>query len=85
MFFSKSPSARQVVAKDFLISDATWEDLQIGAPDLDFVVIGSGVSRLSYSFNNCTHSYHICYHSVDSPRVHRKHAEKGPTKEDPLS
>ncbi|KAG1761979.1 hypothetical protein EDD22DRAFT_823821 [Suillus occidentalis] len=44
----QSPSARQVVAKDFLISDATWEDLQIGAPDLDFVVIGSGLTALAF-------------------------------------
>ncbi|KAG1768775.1 hypothetical protein EV702DRAFT_716216 [Suillus placidus] len=44
----QSPSARQVVAKDFLISDETWEDLRTGVPDLDFVVIGSGLTALAF-------------------------------------
>ncbi|KAG2746588.1 FAD/NAD(P)-binding domain-containing protein [Suillus brevipes Sb2] len=47
----QSPSAHQLVAKDFLISDETWEDLQMGIPDLDFVVIGSGLAALAFIDN----------------------------------
>ncbi|KAG1726004.1 uncharacterized protein EDB91DRAFT_1086919 [Suillus paluster] len=44
----QSPSARQVVAKDFLISDETWEDLRRSVPDLDFIVVGSGLTALAF-------------------------------------
>jgi hypothetical protein len=39
---NKGPTARQVFAKDFLVSDDTWEDL-CNTGDVDFIVIGSGV------------------------------------------
>ncbi|KAG0699201.1 hypothetical protein DFH29DRAFT_937635 [Suillus ampliporus] len=45
----QSPSARQVVAKDYLVTDETWEDIRRGdPPDLDFIVIGSGMTALAF-------------------------------------
>jgi hypothetical protein len=44
---NQSPTTRQVIAKDYLISDETWEDVCNNAQDIDFIVIGSGVSDRS--------------------------------------
>ncbi|KAG8714109.1 hypothetical protein FRC11_009806 [Ceratobasidium sp. 423] len=45
----QAPTAKQVTGKDYMMSDATWEDLcQNGAKDLDFVVIGSGFTALAF-------------------------------------
>ncbi|KAG9124876.1 Glucan 1,3-beta-glucosidase 3 [Ceratobasidium sp. 392] len=44
----QSPTARQVIAKDYLISDETWEDVCNNAQDIDFIVIGSGFTALAF-------------------------------------
>ncbi|KAF8152233.1 hypothetical protein B0H34DRAFT_677629 [Crassisporium funariophilum] len=43
----QSPTARQVIAKDFLVSDETWEDI-CNTGDVDFIVIGSGFTALAF-------------------------------------
>ncbi|PPQ68722.1 hypothetical protein CVT26_003628 [Gymnopilus dilepis] len=43
----QSPTARQVIAKDFLVSDETWEDI-CDTGDVDFIVIGSGFTALAF-------------------------------------
>ncbi|KAG8792944.1 hypothetical protein FRC12_004389 [Ceratobasidium sp. 428] len=53
----QSPTARQVIAEDYLISDETWNDLCEHAQDIDFIVIGSGVSyAMSLCLRSGTHS-----------------------------
>ncbi|KAG8795488.1 hypothetical protein FRC12_013650 [Ceratobasidium sp. 428] len=44
----QSPTARQVIAEDYLISDETWNDLCDHAQDIDFIVIGSGFTALAF-------------------------------------
>ncbi|KAG9084294.1 hypothetical protein FS749_005334 [Ceratobasidium sp. UAMH 11750] len=44
----QSPTARQVIAKDYLISDETWEDICNHPQDIDFIVIGSGFTALAF-------------------------------------
>ncbi|KAF8600255.1 FAD/NAD(P)-binding domain-containing protein [Ceratobasidium sp. AG-I] len=44
----QSPSARQVIAKDYLVSDETWEDICNHSQDIDFIVIGSGFTALAF-------------------------------------
>ncbi|KAF7437535.1 hypothetical protein PC9H_004377 [Pleurotus ostreatus] len=43
----QAPTAKQVIAKDFLMSDETWEDL-CRRGDVDFIVIGSGFTALAF-------------------------------------
>jgi choline dehydrogenase-like flavoprotein len=43
----QSPTARQVIAEDFLISEETWEDI-CNTGDVDFIVIGSGFTALAF-------------------------------------
>ncbi|KAF8881429.1 hypothetical protein CPB84DRAFT_1873282, partial [Gymnopilus junonius] len=43
----QSPTARQVIAKDFLVSDETWEDI-CNSGDVDYIVIGSGFTALAF-------------------------------------
>ncbi|CAE6457895.1 unnamed protein product [Rhizoctonia solani] len=45
----QSPTAKQVTAKDFLVSDFTWEDLCVNGKDaIDYIVIGSGFTALAF-------------------------------------
>ncbi|KAJ3503035.1 hypothetical protein NLJ89_g8614 [Agrocybe chaxingu] len=42
-----SPTASEVIASDFLISDETWEDI-CNTGDVDYIVIGSGFTALAF-------------------------------------
>ncbi|CAE6373384.1 unnamed protein product [Rhizoctonia solani] len=45
----QSPTAKQVTAKDFMVSDLTWEDLCLNGKDaIDYIVIGSGFTALAF-------------------------------------
>ncbi|KAF8688110.1 GMC oxidoreductase, partial [Rhizoctonia solani] len=45
----QAPTAKQVTAKDFMVSDLTWEDLCVNGKDaIDYIVIGSGFTALAF-------------------------------------
>ncbi|CAE6362802.1 unnamed protein product [Rhizoctonia solani] len=45
----QSPTAKQVTAKDFFMSEEVWKDLcKNGAQDIDYIVVGSGCTALAF-------------------------------------
>jgi hypothetical protein len=52
---NQSPTARQVFAKDYFMTDETWEDVCNNAQEIDFIVIGSGVSGYHSSDKTICH------------------------------